>query len=218
MEEVKAVAEAPQAQPQPAAYQPPSWPSYASAGGSMYEPWDPISGLVAAVGHIFASAALLIGLVIGLHLPAVAAAAWPQAEPVRGLAKLLGADWPAVVEQAGVMLVVALLFLAAVLIMIGRRRFGPTHLLRAVAGLGGFFWAIRLFCGDAISTDSVRRMVDLIQQNQVGSALQILFSAFSQEEAIFAGVIMLGSVLILSWPPRKRTPVFGPMPHQGVVL
>jgi hypothetical protein len=61
-------------------------------------------------------------------------------------------------------------------------------------------------------------MVDLFQQNQVGPALERLFSAFSQEEAIFAGVIMLASVLMLSWPPRKRTAVFAPMPPQGVVL
>ncbi len=214
VEEVKAVAET----PQPAAYQPPSWPSYTSSGRILYEPWDPISGLFAAVGHIFALAAVLIGLTLGLHLPSVAAAAWPEADPVRMFGQALGSDWPRIVEQAGVMLIGALLFLAAVLIMIGRRRFGPAHLIRALAGLGGFFWAIQLFRGGAISTDSVRRMVDLIQQNQLGSALEILFRAFSREEAIVAGIIMLASVLILSWPPRKRAPVFGPLPHQGVVL
>jgi hypothetical protein len=153
-----------------------------------------------------------------LHLPSVAAAAWPEADPVRMLGQALGSNWPRIVEQAGVMLIAALLFLAAILIMIGRRRFGPAHLIRAIAGLGGFFWAIQLFRSEAISTDAVRRMVDLFQQNQAGSALEILFGAFSQEEAIVAGVIMLASVLILSWPPRKRVPVFGPLPHQGVVL
>jgi serine/threonine protein kinase len=218
VEEVRAVADTPQPQPQAAAYQPPSWPSYPSASGTMYEPWDPISGLFAAVGHIFALAAVLIGLTLGLHLPSVAAAAWPAADLVRMLEQALGSDWPRIVEQAGVMLIAALLFLAAVLIMIGRRRFGPAHLIRAIAGLGGFFWAIQLFRGDAISTDSVQRMVDLIKQNQVGSALDILFRAFSQEEAIVAGIITLISVLILSWPPRKRAPVFAPLPHQGVVL
>jgi hypothetical protein len=214
VEEVKAVAET----AQPAAYQPPSWPSYTSTGSIIYEPWDPISGLFAAVGHIFALAAILIGLALGLHLPSVAAAAWPNAMPVQQLELHLGTAWPAIVEQAGVMLIAALLFLAAILIMIGRRRFGPAHLIRAIAGLGGFFWAIQLFRSDAVSTDSARRMVDLIQQNQVGPALEILFRAFSQEEAIVAGVITLISVLILSWPPRKRAPVFAPLPHQGVVL
>jgi hypothetical protein len=216
VEEVAAVAETPQ--PQPAAYQPPSWPSYTSSGRILYEPWDPISGLFAAVGHIFALAAILIGLALGLHLPSMAAAAWPAADPVRMLGQALGSDWPRIVEQAGVLLIAALLFLAAILIMVGRRRFGPAHLIRTLAGLGGFFWAIRLFRSEAISTDAVQRMVDLFQQNQAGSALEILFQALSQEEAVVAGIIMLVSVLILSWPPRKRVPVFGPLPHQGVVL
>jgi hypothetical protein len=128
-------------------------------------------------------------------------------------------------------LFVITLFVASVLTLtnlwVGRSRsrrivlansFAALFLAMALAGLGGFFWAIQLFRGNAISADSARRMADLIQQNQVGPALEILFRAFSQEEAIVAGVIMLASVLILSWPPRKRVPAFGPLPNQGVVL
>jgi len=207
----------PQAQPQPAAYQPPSWPSYASSG-SIYEPWNPIGGLFAAVGHILALAALLIGLAVGLHLPAMAAQAWPEAQPVVQLQQTLGATWPAVVEQIGTMLILLLLFFAAILIMIGRRRSGPMHLIRGILGLSGFFWAIQLFRGSAMSTGQVQKVVEFFTQNQIGPALQQLFGAFSQEEAIFAGVVILGSVLILSWPPRRRPPVFAPVPNQGVVL
>jgi hypothetical protein len=75
-----------------------------------------------------------------------------------------------------------------------------------------------MFRDGVISTDSVQRMVDLIQQNQVNAALEILSRALSQQQAIMAGVITLLSVLILSWPPRRRTPVFAPVPNQGVVL
>ena len=210
-------AEAVEAVP-PAAPQPPSWPSYASSGSFFHEPWQPISGLLAALGHIFALAALLIGLCVGFHLPAVAAAGWPETEPVIELEAALGSGWPAVVEQVGVMLIVVLLFFAAILIMIGRRRSGPWHLIRAMLGLGGFFWAIQLFRGEAISSSRVQEVVDLMKQNQVGPALERLFGAFSQEEVIFAAVILLASVLVLSWPPRKRMPVFAAMPNQGVVL
>jgi len=216
VEEVQAVAETPQ--PQPAAYQPPSWGSYASTG-SVYQPWDPIGGLLAAVGHIFALAALLIGLAVGLHLPALAAGAWPEADPVQELAKAVGPGWPGVAEQVGAMLIVALLFLAAIFIMIGRRKAGPGHLIRALIGLGGFFWAVQLFRGKAISAEQVQSVVALIKQNQVDAGLKILFSAFNQQDVIVAGVIVLMSVLILSWPPRRRTPFFAPMPNQqGVIL
>ena len=125
VEEVKAVAETPQ--PQPAAYQPPSWPSYTNSGSLIYEPWDPISGLFAAVGHVLALAAILIGLTLGLHLPSVAATAWPGAEPVRRIADLLDCNWPRLVEQTGTVLVVVLMFLAAIFIVIGRRSYGFVH-------------------------------------------------------------------------------------------
>ncbi len=217
VEPAKAVEPTPAPQPQPVAYQPPSWASYASTG-SVYEPWNPIGGLFAAIGHILAFAALLIGLAIGLHLPAVAAQAWPDTDPVVQLQQALGAEWPAAVEQIGTVLILLLLFFAAIFIMIGRRRSGPMHLIRSVLGLAGFFWAIQLFRGSALSTEEVQKVVDFIQQNQVGPALEQLFGAFNQEEVVFAAALTLVSVLLLSWPPRRRTPIFAPMPPQGVVL
>jgi hypothetical protein len=202
---------------QPAVNQPPSWPSYASAA-TVYEPFDPIGGLFAAVGHIFAFAAIVIGVIVGVHLPALANAAWPNAEPVMQLQGALGESWPGIVEQVGTMLVVVLLFMAAILIMIGRRRSGPAHLMRALLSLLGFFFAIMLFRNEAMSQGEIQNIVGLFQSDQVNLALERLFRVISQEEAMVAAVIMLVSVLFMSWPPRRRMPVFAPMPPQGVVL
>ncbi len=206
----------PAPQPQPVAYQPPSWPSYASTG-TIYEPWNPIGGLFAAVGHILALVAILIGLAVGLHLPAVAAQAWPDAQAVLQLQQSFGDNWPPAVEQIGTVLMLLLLFFGAIFIMIGRRSSGPMHLIRALMGLGGFFWAIRLFSSAALSDAQVQKIGEFIRQQQIGPALEQLFNNFNQQ-VMFAGGIMLISVLILSWPPRRRTPVFAPLPHQGVVL
>lgn len=212
-----AVADNPEYQPQPAPAQPPSWPSYASTR-TVYAPFDPLGGLLATAGHILALAAILIGLIVGLHLPAVLGVAWPQEEPMRGLQEVLGDSWPRVVEQAGTLLSVVLLFLAAVLIVIGRRKNGPAHVIRALAGLVGFFFGISFFCNEVMSRGEMQNIVDLFRQEQAGPALERLFGVLSQEEAVVAGVIMLISVLVMSWPPRRRTPVFAPMPPQGVVL
>ncbi|HNS22752.1 MAG TPA: protein kinase [Sedimentisphaerales bacterium] len=217
MEPVMAVADNPEYQPQPAPAQPPSWPSYASTR-TVYAPFDPLGGLLATAGHILALAAILIGLIVGLHLPAVLGVAWPQEEPMRGLQEVLGDSWPRVVEQAGTLLSVVLLFLAAVLIVIGRRKNGPAHVIRALAGLVGFFFGISFFCNEVMSRGEMQNIVDLFRQEQAGPALERLFGVLSQEEAVVAGVIMLISVLVMSWPPRRRTPVFAPMPPQGVVL
>lgn len=200
---------------QPAGAEPAS--SYASTGTIIYEPWHPFSGLICALGHIFLLAAILVGLALGLHLPSVVAAGWPDPEIAQELDRVFGyAQWPGLLETGGGILVVALLFLAAMLIMIGRRKSGAAHLIRALLGLGGFFWAIQLFRGEVVSSGEIQSIVDLIKQNQVGPALERLFGALGQEEAIFAGVIALVSVFVLAWPPRRPTPVFAPMPNQGV--
>ncbi|MGE5296850.1 MAG: protein kinase domain-containing protein [Solirubrobacterales bacterium] len=209
--------ETPRPQPQAAVAQTPSWPSYASAP-TMYEPFDPLGGLFAAVGHIVSFAAIVIGLAVAMHLPAIANAAWPNAQPIMEVRGTLGEAWPGIVEQAGTMLFAVLLFMAAVLIMIGRRRNGPAHLIRALLGLVGFFWAILFLRGEVMSQNKIQDVVSLLQQNQVNQAMEALFRMFSHEEAVVAGVIMLVSVLVMSWPPRRRTPVFTPVPPQGVVL
>lgn len=199
--------------------EPPSSPSYASTGTIIYEPWHPFSGLVCALGHIFLLAAILVGLAIGLRLPVLVAAGWPDPAIAQELEGVFhSTEWPRTIEQGGGLLIVMLLFAAAVLIMIGRRRHGPAHLIRALLGLGGFFWAISLFRGEVLSWSEAQGIAGLIQQNEVGRALERLFGAFGQEEAIFAGVIVLVSILILAWPPRRQTPIFAPMPNQGVVL
>ncbi|HQA89454.1 MAG TPA: protein kinase [Sedimentisphaerales bacterium] len=203
----------------PARNEPPSSPSYASTGTIIYEPWHPFSGLVCALGHILLLAAILVGLAIGLHLPVVVAAGWPDPVIARDLEGIFGyAEWPRMVEQGGGLLIVALLFVAAVLIMIGRRKNGASHLIRALLGLGGFFWAISLFRSEVVSSREAQNIADLIRQNQVGAGLERLFNALGQEEAIFAGVIALVSILMLAWPPRRHTPIFAPMPNQEVVL
>ena len=207
-----------QAIPEPAAQEPPSSPSYANTGTIIYEPWHPLSSLIAALGHIFLLGAILVGLAIGLRLPSVVAAGWPDPEISHKLEQVFGyAEWPGLMEKGGILLIVVLLFTAAVFIMIGRRKSGAAHLVRALLGLGGFLWAIQLFRAEVMSNGEAQGIVDLIQQNQVGPALERLFGALSQEEAIFAGVIALVSVLVLAWPPRRRTPIFAPTLNQGVI-
>jgi len=215
VETAQPVVEYPQVQP--AVAQTPSWPSYASAP-TMYEPFDPIGGLFAALGHIIAFVAIVIGLAVAVHLPAIANAAWPNEDPIMQLRGALGEAWPGIVEQAGTILFGALLFMAAILIMIGRRKNGPAHLIRALLGLVGFFWAILFFRGEVMDQGETQAIVSLLQQHQVNQAMETLFRVFSQEQAMVAGVIMLVSVFVMSWPPRRRTPVFAPMPPQGVVL
>jgi len=202
--------------PEAAEAKPASWPSYPSTGTVIYEPWHPLGGLICALGYIVSLAAILVGLLVALHLPAVIASGWPDPDLAQELEELFGyAGWPALVERLGSILLVALFFLAAVLVMIGRRKSGPMHLIRALLGLGGFLFAIYAVQG-VISSIELEHIVEAFQQNQVGLGIERFLSACSQDQtAIAAGTVLL-SVVMLAWPPRRRTPVFAPMPNQGV--
>jgi len=212
---VQPAVEIPQAQP--AAAQMPSWPSYAS-GTTLYEPFDPIGGLFAAFGHIIAFLAIVIGLAVAMHVPSIVEAGWPNLWIVGELRSDVGEAWPGIVEQVGTLLFGLLLFVAAIFIMVGRRKNGPAHLLRAVLALLGFFMAILFFRSEVMGRGELQNVVNLFRYGQTSPALDALFRVFSQEEAMVAGVIMLVSVFVMSWPPRRRTPIFAPVPPQGVVL
>ena len=202
--------------PEAAEQKPASWPSYPSTGTVIYEPWHPLSGLICAFGHILALAAILVGLAVALHLPAVVASGWPNPDLAQELEQLFGyAGWPALMERLGAILLVVLFFLAAVLVMIGRRKSGPMHLMRALLGLGGFLFAVYAVQG-VISPIELENIVEAFQGSQVGLGIERLLSACSQDQTAIAAVTVLLSVLVLAWPPRRRTPVFAPMPNQGV--
>ena len=202
--------------PEAAEQKPASWPSYPSTATVIYEPWHPLSGLICALGHIVALAAILVGLAVALHLPAVVASGWPNPDLAQELEQLFGySGWPALVERLGSILLVALFFLAAVLVMIGRRKSGPMHLMRALLGLGGFLFAVFAVQG-VISPIELEHIVEAFQESQVGPGIERFLSACSQDKTAFAAGAVLLSVLMLAWPPRRRTPVFAPMPNQGV--
>lgn len=204
-------------QAQSAVAQMPSWPSYAS-GTTLYEPFDPIGGLFAAFGHIIAFLAIVIGLAVAIHLPSIVEAGWPNLWIVNELRGEVGEAWPGIIEQVGTLLFGLLLFVAAILIMIGRRKNGPAHLIRGLLALVGFFMAILFIRAEVVGQYELQSIVSLLQQNQVSPAMDRLFRVFSEEAAIVAGVAMLVSVFVMSWPPRRRTPVFAPVSPQGVVL
>jgi hypothetical protein len=84
--------------------------------------------------------------------------------------------------------------------------------------LVGFFMAILFIRAEVVGQYELQSIVSLLQQNQVSPAMDRLFRVFSEEDAIVAGVAMLVSVFVMSWPPRRRTPVFAPVSPQGVVL
>jgi hypothetical protein len=118
----------------------------------------------------------------------------------------------------GMIFTIILLLLAAVFVIVGRRHLGASHLIRAVLGLAGFVFAVMML-SDAFSLSRrySSEVVNLLNCNKIGPALEKLLSLSNTEAAIFAGVTFLLSVVILAWPPRRKRMTLNPAFNQGAI-
>ena len=182
----------------------------------IYEPFHPFAFLFSGIGFILIFAAIIAGLAVGLHIPYFVAAGWPDPEIASELEQFFGyPEWPDLVMRMGTALVTILLLFAAVFMIIGRRHLGARHLLRAVLGLAGFLWAVMMFI-DQVSGYRFNEVVDMLNSQQIGSAVERLLEICSHEGVIFAGIVFLVSVVVLAWPASRRQTILTQSINQGV--
>jgi len=182
----------------------------------IYEPFHPLAFLFSGIGFILTFAAIIAGLAVGLHIPHFVAAGWPNAQLSAQIEQFFGySDWPELVMRMGTIIVVILLLLAGVCIIIGRRHLGVRHMLRAILGLMAFFCVLLVF-SDAMSGSYFQDVVNMLNSEQIGPAFDKLLSSTHNEQAAFAGVLFLLSVVVLAWPARSRQMILTPAHYQGV--
>jgi hypothetical protein len=184
----------------------------------VYEPFHPLAFLFSGIGFVLTFAAIIAGLVVGLHVPHFIAAGLPDPSLGQKLERLFGyAGWPELAMRLGTTLVVILLLLAAVFVIIGRRHLGARHLMRAVLGLTGFVFVLLVF-SDAMSGHYFQDVANLLNSTpkQIGPAFERLLSSIHNGEALFAGILFLLCVVVLAWPARHSQTIFGLTPNQGV--
>jgi hypothetical protein len=102
--------------------------------------------------------------------------------------------------------------IGAVFIIVGRRVHGISHILRALIGLGGVAGGVMFMVDELFNTYQIR-------QNPPATVMEFL-QHLDVTALAFGGVIIVVSLAMLAWPPRRRQPVFAPMPmpNQGVSL
>jgi len=182
----------------------------------IYEPFHPLAFLFSGIGFILTFAAIVAGLAVGLHIPHFVAAGWPNAQLSAQIERFFGyPDWPELVMRLGTIVVVILLLLAGVCIIIGRRHLGVRHMLRAILGLMAFFCVLLVF-SDAMSGSYFQDVVNMLNSQQIGPAFDKLLRSTHNEQAAFAGVLFLLSVVVLAWPARSRQMILTPAHYQGV--
>lgn len=183
---------------------------------SAYEPFNPFAFLLSSIGYIFLLVAILVGLAIALHLPALVAAGLPDPDLAEELNELFGyTGWPQLLERIGLAVVTILLLLAAIFIFIARRKSGPVHIIRAVLGMLGLLFAL-LFFSEAMPRQYPREAINMLNNRQLGPALEKLLRISGKDEAVIALILVVVSVVVLAWPPRQKQPVLTTVQNQGV--
>jgi len=182
----------------------------------IYEPFHPLAFLFSGIGFILTFTAIIMGLAVGLQLPYFVAAGLPDPKFATVLEQFFGySEWPELVMRLGTIMVVILLLLAGIFTIIGRRHLGARHMFRAVLGLIAFFCVLLVF-SDAMSGSYFQEVVNMLDSQQIGPAFDILLRSTHNEQAAFAGVLFLMSIVVLAWPARNRQMILTPAHYQGV--
>jgi hypothetical protein len=182
----------------------------------VYEPFHPLGFLFSGVGFILTFVAIVAGLAVGLQLPHFVAAGLPDPKLATVLEQFFGySEWPELVMRLGTIMVVILLLFAGIFTIIGRRHLGARHMIRAVLGLIAFFCVLLIF-SDAMSGSYFQEVVNMINSQQIGPAFDILLRSTHNEQAAFAGVLFLMSIVVLAWPAKPRKMMLTPALNQGV--
>jgi hypothetical protein len=183
---------------------------------SAYSGFNPIGFLFSMVGSLLLLAGIVVGLGVAMHVTAMIAAGLPDPSVAQELTDVFkSASWPNSLDRIGTGAAVLLMLLAAVFLVIGRGPSGPWHIIRALVGIAGLALAMLIFA-EAMPTSYPEQVVDLFQTAQFGPAIEKLFSIIGTEEAIVAAVFLLTSMVVLSWPPKRKDPVLAPLQNKGV--
>ena len=154
-----------------------------------------------------------------LHLPAVVAAGFPDPEISQELERIFGyAEWPQLLERMSLTIIGILLLLSAVFIIIGRRKGGALHIIRAALGITGLLGTLSLLA-DILPRNYSDSVVQMLNNNQLGAALEVLLDRLYTEEAFVGAIIFIVSVIILAWPSKKnKSQLVTLNQNQGVAL
>ncbi|RKY06620.1 MAG: hypothetical protein DRP66_08445 [Planctomycetota bacterium] len=197
-------AQAAAAQPAPTRSNTPSAGSYI-----LPRPVDIFGGFIGFVGIICLLSAILVHLLTVLRTPYMIAAGFPDPELAEELTRFFGyTQWPRLLEQIGHTVASTLLLLATTFIIIGRRKGGAAHIIRALFGLGAL-WGAGAIVANIFKRIDVDSIATMLKASQLGPAIETIMGLLHPRHMAplelpgLVGLFVL-SVVLLAWPPKKR--------------
>ncbi|MHC4203670.1 MAG: protein kinase domain-containing protein [Planctomycetota bacterium] len=182
----------------------------------LYEPFHPLAFLFSGLGFVLTFLAIVVGLISALHVPYFLETGWPDPDLAINLKNALGPNWSQLLMDMARIVFIVLMLPAALCVSLGRRHLGARHLIRGIVGLGGLLGAVMLLADGMLW--KFRGMGEEINHGELGPILEHILKGLQSEEAVFAAIIFVISVIILSWPAKPRKMMLNPAFNQGVIL
>ena len=210
-QQTEPVRESPEAAVQAAAEEAPPTRFNTPSGGSYIvpAPVDIFGGFIGFMGSICLLVAILVHLLTVLRAPYMIAAGFPDPSIAEDLTRFFGySQWPRLLEQIGHTVAGTLLVLATTFIIIGRRKGGATHIVRALFGLGAL-WGAGAIVADIFERIDVDSIATMLKASQLGPAIETIMGVLHPRHMTplelpgLVGLFVL-SVVLLVWPPKKR--------------
>ncbi|MCP4455112.1 MAG: protein kinase [Planctomycetes bacterium] len=196
-----------------------------SQHGSSYvwqavEEFNPIGRLLSGLGFVLLFAATVGGLFFALHVPWFVSAGFPNPEVGEAMQDFFKyAEWPNLVESLGITACVLVCLTSLALIITGRRKAGPFHIIRAIIGVTALVIGLLVF-SEMIPTyyfktsdrytlpsyqqerrDEFRQILD---NKETGRAVGYLVDHVDMDMAILGASLTVVSVITMAWPARRQ--------------
>ena len=159
--------------------------------------------VLSVLGGLLMFLGVLIGLALAVNLPAIIAAGIPDEGLARDLEQELGRGWPELLQRIVTILMWVVMVLAALALIVARRRRGVAPMFRAVLGAFGLLMTVEALQAafGGIAWDRFSRLIDA---NLAGEAVELLFRQIHEPSAVLGAVLLLASMIVLCWPDRRR--------------
>jgi len=162
--------------------------------------------LLSVIGGVILFAGVLIGLAVAANLPAMLAAGLPDTSLPWRLQGELGPGWQAAMDTIVIAVMGIVMVLAAMVMIVARRRSGGAAMFRAVVGIFGLAMTVASLRG-AMALVQWQNVAEPVKRGYPLRAVGVFFSQMQEAPAIFAAVLLLASMIVLCWPAERRRTV-----------
>jgi hypothetical protein len=198
----------------PAAPAPAPWPPDPWASQHLMRP-NRTNPLLATLSALLMILSLVSGLIGTLSRPAMTVVAGFDKNPPAWFDTFMAGSWQGTLDSLQMALSVGFMFLAVLVLIVARRWAGGAHMFRAIVGAFGMLASLHLSrLGLNLDRIDWADKASLVQHGYYQDVLREVLDHAQAGAFVWAGLVMLASVLVLAWPPRRQEQV--PVVGKGV--